>query len=242
MANRFDVKTRAKQHVGGFTLLELVISITLMAIIVVMAAGATTLGYRAVNSGERKIDTTERLRGVLTVMDAQIQSACPLTSSEGGPKEYVFEGTRESLRISSNYSIWGGQRGYVIAEYRVEADDHEKQALFVAETKVGMDNQKETKLLYGFDEIFFEYYSEEATEEEGQWMDYMSDEGSVPRMIRLNLLRGGAALSFIMPVRVMGTVGQDVNEDEDEDQAKGKSKDETVNTKTRTKDREINLP
>lgn len=214
------MKAQSKRYAGGFTLLELVISITLVAIIVVMAAGATTLGYRAINSGERKIDATERLRGALTIMDAQIQSACPLTSGAGGPKEYTFQGTSDSLMLSTNYSIWGGQRGYVIVEYRVEADEQKKQTLLVAETKVGMDNQKETKLLYGFDEIFFEYYSEDATEEEGQWIGDWSGEGSVPRMIRLNLQRGGSNFSIIMPVRVMGTVGHDINEDEDEDPLK----------------------
>lgn len=195
-------------RVAGFTLLELIISITLVAIIVLIISVAANLGYRSFNSGEKKMNAVERLRSSLTIIDAQIQSGVPLTLEEGGVKQYYFAGEQDSLKFSTNYSIWGGQRGYVIVNYRVDTDDRGKRTLFASEYKVGMENQKETKLLEGFDEITFDYYKQDATEEEGEWITQWVGEEMMPIRIRINLVRGSNFLSYIMPVRVGGAIGE----------------------------------
>jgi general secretion pathway protein J len=195
-------------RVAGFTLLELIISITLVAIIVLIISVAANLGYRSFNAGEKKMNAVERLRSSLTIIDAQIQSGVPLTLEEGGVKQYYFAGEQDSLKFSTNYSIWGGQRGYVIVNYRVDTDDRGKRTLFASEYKVGMENQKETKLLEGFDEITFDYYKQDATEEEGEWITQWVGEEMMPIRIRINLVRGSNSLSYIMPVRVGGAIGE----------------------------------
>jgi len=195
-------------RVAGFTLLELIISITLVAIIVLIISVAANLGYRSFNAGEKKMNAVERLRSSLTIIDAQIQSGVPLTLEDGGVKQYNFMGEQDSLKFSTNYSIWGGQRGYVIVNYRVDTDDRGKRTLFASEYKVGMENQKETKLLEGFDEITFDYYKQDATEEEGEWITQWVDEEMMPTRIRINLVRGSNSLSYIMPVRVGGAIGE----------------------------------
>ena len=194
--------------IAGFTLLELIISITLVAIIVIIIAGAVNLGYRSFHSGEKKMNAVERLRPSLTIIDAQIQSGVPLTLEDGGVKQYYFMGEQDSLKFSTNYSIWGGQRGYVIVNYRVDADDRGKRTLFASEYKVGMENQKETKLLEGFDEITFDYFKQDETEEEGEWVTQWADEEMMPTRIRINLVRGSTSLSYIVPVRVGGAIGE----------------------------------
>jgi general secretion pathway protein J len=202
-----ETQEKPKRNVG-FTLLELIISITLVAIIVLIVAGAASLGYRSFNSGERKLNAIERLRASLIIIDAQIQSGVPLTLEDGGVKQYYFVGEQDSLKFSTNHSIWGGQRGYVIVSYRVETDGQGKRTLFASEYKVGMENQKETKLLEGFNEITFDYFRQDATEEEGEWITQWVDEEMMPTKIRLNLVRSSTSLSYIMPVRVGGAIGE----------------------------------
>jgi prepilin-type N-terminal cleavage/methylation domain-containing protein len=192
----------------GFTLLELIISIALVAIIVLIVAGAANLGYRSFNSGERKMNAVERLRSSLTIIDAQVQSGVPLTLEDGGDKQYYFVGDQDTLKFSTNYSIWGGQKGYVIVNYRVEVDDRGKRSLLATEYKVGMENQKEIKLLDGFDEITFDYFKQEETDEEGEWVNQWVDEEMMPSRIRINLVKSGNSLAYIMPVRVGGPIGE----------------------------------
>ena len=193
---------------AGFTLLELIISITLVAIIVLIVAGAASLGYRSFSTGEKKLNAIERLRASLIIIDAQIQSGVPLTLEDGGVKQYYFVGEQDSLKFSTNHSIWGGQRGYVIVNYRVETDNQGKRTLFASEYKVGMENKKETRLLEGFNEITFDYFRQDATEEEGEWVMQWVDEEMMPTKIRLNLTRGSTSLAYIMPVRVGGAIGE----------------------------------
>lgn len=199
---------------AGFTLLELIISITLVAIIVLIVAGAASLGYRSFSTGERKLNAIERLRASLIIIDAQIQSGVPLTLGDGGVKQYYFVGEQDSLKFSTNHSIWGGQRGYVIVNYRVETDNQGKRTLFASENKVGMENQKETKLLEGFNEITFDYFKQDDTEEEGEWVTQWVEEEMMPTRIRLNLVRGSTSLAYIMPVRVGGAIGESEELDE----------------------------
>lgn len=198
----------------GFTLLELIISITLVAIIVLIIAGAASLGYRSFNSGERKLNAVERIRASLTIIDAQVQSGVPLTLEDGGVKQYYFVGEQDALKFSTNYSIWGGQRGYVIVNYRVEIDDRGKRTLFASEYKVGMENQRETKLLDGFDEITFDYFKQDETEETGEWVSQWADEEMMPSRIRINLVKGANTLAYVMPVRVGGPIGEMEESDE----------------------------
>ena len=198
---------------AGFTLLELIISITLVAIIVLIVAGAASLGYRSFSTGEKKLNAIERLRASLIIIDAQIQSGVPLTLEDGGVKQYYFMGEQDSLKFSTNHSIWGGQRGYVIVNYRVETDNQGKRTLFASEYKVGMENKKETRLLEGFNEITFDYFRQDATEEEGEWVTQWVDEEMMPTKIRLNLTRGSTSLAYIMPVRVGGAIGESEESD-----------------------------
>ena len=77
---------------GGFTLLELLISLTLLVVIVVIAMGAMRLGSRSVAAGEKKMDDRERFRTVLSIIDAQIQSQLPLTYDEEAGKGNIISG------------------------------------------------------------------------------------------------------------------------------------------------------
>ena len=109
--------------------------------IVVIAMGAMRLGSRSVAAGEKKMDDQERFRTVLSLIDAQIQSQLPLTYEEAGNRKYYFRGDGKTLRFSTSYSIWSGRKGYVIVDYRVEADDSGREVLSASEQIPGIDGQ-----------------------------------------------------------------------------------------------------
>ena len=59
---------------GGFTLLELMVSIVLVAMIVVILAASMRAGHRSLEGGERKVEWMERLRVSTRLIDSQLQS------------------------------------------------------------------------------------------------------------------------------------------------------------------------
>jgi prepilin-type N-terminal cleavage/methylation domain-containing protein len=189
----------------GFTLLELLISMTLLVMILVITLGALRISFRSVAAGEMKMESQERFRNVLNILDAQIQSQFPLTYEEEGRKIYYFKGTRKTLRLSSNHSIWGGHKGYVVVDYRVEADHTGREVLHASEQIPGLGGRQETRLIEAA-EISFEYFHRDPTEEQGKWMDQMSDGTAIPEQIRVHLVNRTKSLSLVFPVRVRGKI------------------------------------
>jgi prepilin-type N-terminal cleavage/methylation domain-containing protein len=186
----------------GFTLLELMISLVLLVISIVILVGAMRLSFRSVDAGEKKIESLERIRASFNIIDSQIQSQIPLTYDEEGVREYYFTGEKDSMQFSTNYSIWGGQKGYVIVTYRVSSEENGKPVLYASENIVGIEGSRETKLLDAFDAIYFEYFYKDPTEEAGNWVEQWTDSSTIPEKIKVHLVTGERDLSLIIPVRI----------------------------------------
>ena len=185
----------------GFTLLELLISMTLLVLIVVITMGAMRMGSRSVAAGEKKMEDQERLRTALSMIDAQIQSQVPLTYEEEGNSKSYFRGDARTLRFSTNYSIWGGQRGYVIVEYKVEVDDSGRDVLHISEQIPGVEGQWNARLIAA-DKISFDYFYRNPTEEEGMWLETLSEGTVIPDKVRIRMARKAGNVSLALPVRV----------------------------------------
>ncbi len=192
----------ANQAERGFTLLELLISILIIALLSVLVGGALSMAYRSVQKGERKIESSERFKATLALIDAQIQSAIPVTLTAEDDSEYSFKGTRDSFTIVSNYSLWGGDRGYVQATYRIETESGGKKSLYLTENTVGMDNAREAMLLHGMDEVKFEFLETGLAEGEGGWITEWEDETVVPPKIRFEFVTGKRVVSRVIPLRM----------------------------------------
>ena len=189
---------------SGFTLLELLVSIVLIGMIIAIVGSAMRLSYRSLDKGEKKAITQERLKVSLGLMDAQLQSEIPLKATGEiieGANQYQFEGKKDSIKFASNYSLMGGQKGYVIVAYRVEAGADEKRILFVQENTIGMENQKEVKLLEGFEDIHFEFFLKDALEAQSQWVEEWTDDMNFPQKVRIHLAWGNQRISLVVPVR-----------------------------------------
>ena len=188
----------------AFTLLELTISLVMIGIIVLIILGAMRLGFRSVDSGERRIEALERLRTSMTIVTSQIQSEIPLTWDNDGEKNFYFSGDREALQFATNYSIWGGQTGYVVVKYTVASDDTGKYSLAASENIIGTERSRETRLFDGLDSIYFEYFYKDPTEEQGNWVDQWPDAETTPDKVRLHLVHGEKDFSIIIPMRTPG--------------------------------------
>ncbi|NJD57312.1 MAG: prepilin-type N-terminal cleavage/methylation domain-containing protein [Nitrospirae bacterium] len=188
----------------GFTLLELVIAITLIGLIVLIVTGAMRLSYRSVSSGEKRIDQLERLRTTAGVIDAQVQSCMPLRTEPDTEPKSSLKGQSDSLELATNYSLWKGRAGYVLAAYHIALGEDGRQALSISEHTVGVDDTRETQLLGGFDEMRFSYYATAAGESEGSWAEEWTDETLMPEKVRLIMKRAGKSMVMTIPLRVRG--------------------------------------
>lgn len=112
------------------------------------------------------------------------------------------------LQFATNYSIWGGEKGYVIVTYKIASDNSGKQALYASENIIGLNSNREAKLSNTFDTIYFEYFYKDPTEEEGKWIEQWTDDVNIPEKVRIHLIEGTKDLSMIIPMRVSGSLSQ----------------------------------
>jgi general secretion pathway protein J len=186
---------------AGFTLLELMISIAIIGIMLIILMGVLRLGFRSVETGGKKIDAVERVRVSMNMIESQIRSALPLTHDVNGETKVYFMGDRSSLELATNYSIWEGESGYSLVSYRVAEGEQGKRSLLASESRVGQENKKEITLLNQFDDLVFEYYYKDPTEEEGKWINQWTEEKLVPEKIRLQVMSQGKVMSLIIPMK-----------------------------------------
>jgi len=184
----------------GFTLLELLISIGLLALIVVILGGAMRIGFRAIDAGERRMDALDRYRTSFGILTAQLQSAAPLTYDEEGEKRYYLKGDDRSLRFATNRSIWGEDRGCVIVSYRLEAGEGGRLSLYASERPVGMEGTREVLLFDDLKSLSFAYYAREAAEEKGEWTEDWSDDTRYPEQVKVRFIRGGGEAEILVPL------------------------------------------
>jgi len=74
---------------SGFTLLELLISLSIVGLILLIVFGALRIGSRAWEKGERDVEAHQRQRIVLGLIKQQLASASLLEIKDRGP-EAVF--------------------------------------------------------------------------------------------------------------------------------------------------------
>lgn len=194
----------------GFTLLELMISMTIFSIIVLIIFGAMRLGYRSIEKAEKTTEFLERMRTTLNIIDSQFQSQIPLTYEENGEKKLYFVGQKESVEFSSNYSVWSGQRGYVKVMYNVEQDANGRLALYVTENTISVDNSRKTMLLQGIEEISFKYFFKDPLKEGGEWRDEWTETLSLPDKVAINILDRSRKVSMNMLIELRNKYLQSV--------------------------------
>ena len=203
MPQEVEIKKGPGQQ--GFTLLELMISLVLMGVVVLITAGAMRLGTRAAESGQSKIESIERFRTSLNIIESQIQSAFMIkNSSPTVDLDFAqLKGDRKSLQFRSLYSLWGGAKGPVFAAYEVREENRGGKTLYVAESPIIIpDAAREVRLIESANDIFFEYYHKGPTDEKGSWVDDWTDKATIPDKIRLTLKKDMKVLALIIPLKV----------------------------------------
>ncbi|MGH9645733.1 MAG: PulJ/GspJ family protein [Bryobacteraceae bacterium] len=119
----------------GFTLMELMISITLVAAIATGMLMAMRGGLLSLNRTQARLDENRRALGVQRILSLQLGGAIPVRTGCAGPMSpFAIRGTSSALQMVSTYSLAEGARGSPhIVEYQVAPDDGGTVKLIVYE-------------------------------------------------------------------------------------------------------------
>ncbi len=98
-------KTLFKDVEDGFTLLELIVTLTILTIIVVLAFGAFRLGIKAWETGDERVDFLYRMKYLVDLMEKEISSIHPYyfrQDNEKDDKKLDFQGQPNLISFISS--------------------------------------------------------------------------------------------------------------------------------------------
>ena len=137
---------RGKQTQGGFTLLEVTVSLALVSVILTILLVGFRLTENARRRGEQKLDAMSRRLAEIEALHAQMNSAVPRMFTEiddNQPRKLLgFRGSLKQARFLTGLSSTGDRSfGQWLASFHVEAASDGKEQLEVSEVGTPGDQE-----------------------------------------------------------------------------------------------------
>jgi len=178
---------------AGFTLLELLIAITLLSLLLAALFGGLRLGARAWERSEERLDESARLQVVQNFLRERLTEAYPLTAEDQtGRLRLAFEGTADALRF---VTVMPAYLGTGFAELVLEVDDRSETRDLVVqwrrfELSPQLDDQEpQVKvLLADIEGLEIAYYGALARGEPILWYERWREVMALPQLVRLRVV------------------------------------------------------
>ena len=106
-APRTPHPARSAEH--GFTLLELLISMTILALIFVTVLGAIRVGSKSWESGEQRAEESQRTRTLFDTMALELTMVYPLRVKDQDRDVIAFRGKSDSLSFATLPQSYGAE-------------------------------------------------------------------------------------------------------------------------------------
>jgi len=178
----------------GFTLLELLITVTILTILVTVIFACLHMGMRAWEKGEDNAEKNQEMRILSDLIPQQIRSLYPYKFRDGTMEFLAFRGNSDSIRFISTLGVTSqGVAGLSFVSYFLDPSDGLmlcekgilKKEMFQDEWDIKRDSIPLSPLVSG---IAFEYQGEQ-----GDWSEEWdaNERGEFPRTIKLALTYRG---------------------------------------------------
>lgn len=178
----------------GFTLLEILLAVALLAVMVLLAMGTLRTAVRAMHSGERVVTQTDSVRIAQEFLRRQISHAMalPFEREEDTGMMYVFEGDESSMRFVSTMPGHLAKGGPHVQELHIAQGPKGLQLEFTHTLLNGYDKASQASVerppvmvLDGLAEASFEYRGMTETGELGEWTTQWDAPHAPPMMVRM---------------------------------------------------------
>ena len=188
------IRTR---HARGFTLLEVLIAVTLLALLLTVAYGSLRTAVHVGRSSEALIARTEQTRTAQAFLRRQFSQAMPLAYErlEDGAVERRFEGSDDNVRFVAPMPGYLSRGGPHVQNLAIVDDGRGQRLEFTHAQLNGYDPDEPLSegrdpvvLLDGFVNGRFEYRALDENGELGDWEEEWDDDAQrLPLMVRLHV-------------------------------------------------------
>lgn len=196
---------------AGFTLIEVLIGATLLAILMTLLTNALFTMTRTARAGEARLEELDSSELVLSFLRRQLQNVFPMTEREGDEERALFEGRDDRVRFVGHLPIAEGGglqfleiaavRGDLVMRYRdawpdtpfAEPDSKWRSRLLLADVRRAR----------------WRYFGTRDGDSVAGWTDRWREDDRLPELIRLEIDRGDEGVTtLVAEVRVRTAVAQ----------------------------------
>jgi general secretion pathway protein J len=184
----------------GFTLIEVLIAMTLLGIMVVLLFSSMKICADSWQKGEKKISEVNETAIVYQFFQHHLSNTLPLwnDSSDEENKMFGFQGKNQELQFVSSFPASAKKAGLQLFSLNLIRDGNE-QVIQVSITPFypTLDGEnwrkEEVTLLRHVRSFSLSYYviDETQPEPEGNWQEEWIDQETLPRLVKIKIERDG---------------------------------------------------
>jgi prepilin-type N-terminal cleavage/methylation domain-containing protein len=195
----------------GFTLIEVLLALTIFALMGTILYGAFSLGHGAVEKSQKSFETNQKLRAVDELLGSYIRSAFPYRSTpQTAP--LLFTGESAELTFVSSFSLAMGGRGMAKVRLFWEGDERRGGTLRLEEeTPVRVQDEEGNEghegvrngmvIREGVKEFRISYLDPQSEEEQWEERWDAGERNGLPRAVRLEYrTESGRKAQWVFPL------------------------------------------
>lgn len=202
-----------KQTDRGFTLIEVLIAITLLGVMVVLLFASLRIAAESWDAGEKKISQVNRRMVVYQFFKRHLADIRPLntpanpeTGQEAVP---IFEGKPQSLRFVASMPASAARRGLqVFSIAPARQNPHTIQvSLRPYPPRQSDERSQPDDLLHDVESLRFAYFGKlDDTMQSGQWQEQWFSQQTLPSLIKVSirLKEDTPWLDMLLPLHITG--------------------------------------
>ena len=184
---------------AGFTLIEVIVAMVVLAMIMTTAFGALRLGDRSWEAGMQRAGESEQLRTTVTLLRRQLNQILPMVWSVDNERRIAFNGDRTRVQFIAPAPQHHGATG--LFEFTLSAEPHED------DTRLGLNytlfnpdhtslgppaSGRRVLLAERLKSVELDYFGVTKGEEAPAWHAHWdSGAQTYPKLIRLRVEREG---------------------------------------------------
>jgi general secretion pathway protein J len=176
---------------SGFTLLEVLVAITLLGLIAALLSGGLRFGTRVWHRGEDQLQALAAIQSAHGLMRRQLVQAVPLIAPDDPEGAVLFEGMPTYVRFVATAPADVMVGGSYEITLGLSYDDFAQHLVMAwrplgGSREDGADLQTEqVVLLRDVAEVSFAFFGAEDEGETPQWHEMWMERASLPRLIRI---------------------------------------------------------
>ena len=194
----------ASQEAAGFTLLEMLVAVTLVAIMSIALWAVFRISIRSWSRGTEFMDANQRHRSILNLVRKQMASTYGLLAIDdqqpGAPGTLVFSGKRDSIQfVSLNSLQFQANPGLTLVSYDVDQSPDGEYALVEREARylgsvpdegISLGGSKAVPIFANLSSCLLEYFDPGDQNNASQWVQEWDGEklGKLPLAVSFTMV------------------------------------------------------